>query len=150
MSADLPIGIGFILSVCKGQFIGAGSTSCHAGSSEEGECTGVLVGIKWAKEQRVKKLILESDNKRAVEALMGLPTNLSWMYYKIIQETLSYFQFFDVITIGHCNRSGNHAAHILSKHADTSNMVSNIYGYPPAWLTAQLADDLMFCNLNYV
>ncbi|KAF5177830.1 hypothetical protein FRX31_032585 [Thalictrum thalictroides] len=46
------------------------STS-FTGSFEEGECSGLLVGAQWAKQQQLGKLILETDNKGAADALQG-------------------------------------------------------------------------------
>ncbi|KAF5180621.1 hypothetical protein FRX31_029792 [Thalictrum thalictroides] len=149
VSFDCPIGIGFLLRDSKGLFIAAGTSVGYGGSSEEGECSGLLVGAQWAKQQ-LWKLILETDNKGEAYALQGHPSNLSWMSYITIHETISNFKFFDVIIVKHCNRSGNYAAHILSKHADKSNMVSTVYCVPPVLLRSQLADDILLCKLNSV
>ncbi|KAF5181002.1 Reverse transcriptase zinc-binding domain, partial [Thalictrum thalictroides] len=65
INAITPIGIGFILRDHMGKFLGAGTTVEHAGSSEEGECSGLLAAARWASQQHLKNIVLETDNKGA-------------------------------------------------------------------------------------
>ncbi|KAF5188440.1 hypothetical protein FRX31_021974 [Thalictrum thalictroides] len=56
------IGVGFVLRNSVGSFLNAGTTSDHAGTAKEGEYTGILVAVKWAKKQQLKNLEIETDN----------------------------------------------------------------------------------------
>ncbi|KAF5187855.1 hypothetical protein FRX31_022554 [Thalictrum thalictroides] len=64
-SANVPIGIGFILRTNTGSFMIAGNSGGCAASAECAECQGLLTATTWAIQQHRDRIEIETDCQTA-------------------------------------------------------------------------------------
>ncbi|KAF5191681.1 hypothetical protein FRX31_018732 [Thalictrum thalictroides] len=95
-------------------FIAAGSECGNAGTSQEAECRGIHAAVTKGIRLQLKNVVIESDNKGAIEYLQGKPSNLSWTASIILDQAKHLSCSFNSVIFSFCYRSGNSSAHIIA------------------------------------
>ncbi|KAF5196735.1 hypothetical protein FRX31_013668 [Thalictrum thalictroides] len=148
-SAGTAIGFGFVFRDSMGTFLLAGSKAGHAGTAEQAECWGIYEALQQGLKYKLRNIQIESDNKAAVDYLLGKQANLSWTSTNILDNAKNLVHMFSSVNFCFCYRSGNAIAHMLAARADLDSTFMCVFVKPPDWLLNQLKLDILFCNLQY-
>ncbi|KAF6173357.1 hypothetical protein GIB67_027052 [Kingdonia uniflora] len=110
-------------------------------SSKEGEALAVMVGIHWARERGVRKVIIETDAEAICSFCKTGYATVSWSTKAILRDCLALFVLFVDIRICYAPMSANSVAHVLATRPLVDNFLWTWCDSPPEWLYMTLEDD---------
>ena len=113
-------GIGVVIRNAEGQLMGAMSKRLELPlKALETEAMAVQEGIQFAWDLGLKEVVIESDSSTVISALLSA-TPPPWSIQKVIEGTKQSLKCFNTWSAAHVCRSGNVAAHIMTKNAITN------------------------------
>ncbi|KAF6156613.1 hypothetical protein GIB67_014592 [Kingdonia uniflora] len=116
-------------------------SSCRFTSSEEGEALAILGGVKWAREQGLTRVNMETDVEAIFSFCQTGSASISWSFKVILHDTLALYKHFENICISYTPRSVNSVARIIVGRSTNGNLCFSWFGSPPEWLQESFRSD---------
>ncbi|KAF6164000.1 hypothetical protein GIB67_028704 [Kingdonia uniflora] len=131
----------FLIKSAYRVILAARISSCRFMSSEQGEALAVLGGVKWAREQGLTRVNVETDVEAIISFCQTGAASISWSSKAILHDALALYKHFEDICISYTPRSANSVAHIIAGRPTNGNLCFPWFGSPPEWPQESLRSD---------
>ena len=126
-----------------GKILNAWAKEHMAGDALFAESSAFVWALQLAKNNGMKKIIVEGDAKLVVDALLSSPDDVRWDIVALISDALCLAGTFSSCKFGWIKREGNVAAHSLAKYASQSKFVVCSNENMPQVLRDALRNDVL-------
>ena len=107
------------------------------------ESSAFVWALQLAKNNGMKKIMVEGDAKLVVDALLSNSNDVRWDIAALINDALCLAGSFSSCKFGWVKREGNAVAHVLAKYASQSKFVVCNNEHMPQVVRDALWNDIM-------
>ena len=134
-----------LFGTMRGLFVGARKWQFFAPSVVVAEAWAILFGCEFALSLGLQKIIVESDSKENISALLDGVSSGSWKSYPILSRIVRLRDSFQTCRWSWVPRSVNEAADRLASRCNSEMCGSTWRNHPPSSLVGILDKDGLPC-----